>query len=144
MRSRVHSASTDDTPTRRPFTVVVCTMCTLGSPLAVLEALRETIRRCDHGVLITSACTLAIRAGAVHDHCRGVTVVVQPCSIHRAPRGPARWVGPIENHAELRAVCAWLERGRWDLPVLGSVPREGRMGPLGSAADHAQAADDEQ
>ena len=44
--------------TSRPFTVALCTSWTAGPELAVVEELRATIRRCKHGVLVTTACML--------------------------------------------------------------------------------------
>ena len=47
----------------RPFTVLVCqaTACEAGGDLGLLDALRDTIRRCTHGVLVRTGCLLGLQ-----------------------------------------------------------------------------------
>src|ERR1700704_509032 len=56
--------------TSRPFTVALYTSCTTGAELAVVEELRATIRRCKHGVLVTTACMLDPLTCAARPHSR--------------------------------------------------------------------------
>jgi len=44
--------------------------------------------------------------------------MLQPCSMQRVAQGPAAWIGAIDNVDDLRVVCAWIERGRWEHDVL--------------------------
>ena len=98
--------------TSRPFTVYLCTSCTAKPKLAVLEELRATIRRCAHGMLVTTACMLGPLACAARPH--GPIVILQPCSVERVPVGSARWIGPINDKVDIRALRGWLEQGQWD------------------------------
>jgi hypothetical protein len=82
----------------------------------VLEELRATIRRCAHGMLVTTACMLGPLACAVRPH--GPVVILQPCSVERVPIGSARWIGPINDKADIRALRDWLEQGEWDSGAL--------------------------
>jgi hypothetical protein len=50
--------TTSRTGTSRPFTVFLCTSCPAKPEFTVLEELRATIRRCPHGMLVTTACML--------------------------------------------------------------------------------------
>ena len=107
---------------RTGFTVALCQAC--GDPeLPVLQHLRETIRRCPHGVLVSSSCLL----GRLSCHTRtisgspgGAIVVVQPCSsTSREPLGHAIRVGPLRTHADLAALARWLRQSRL---TPGSLP----------------------
>ncbi|HUO39431.1 MAG TPA: hypothetical protein VMU34_17025 [Mycobacterium sp.] len=100
--------------TSRPFTVVLCTSCTAKPGLGVLEELRATVRRCGHGVLITTECMLGALACAARPHGPAAMVILQPCSVDRRPSGPAHWIGPINDTNDIRAVRDWLQRGQWD------------------------------
>ena len=71
------------------FTVYLCTSCTAEPKLAVLEELRATIRRCAHGMLVTTACMLGPLGCAARPH--GPIVILQPCSVERVPIGSASW-----------------------------------------------------
>lgn len=44
----------------------------------------------------------------------GVVTVLQPCSIDRGPDGPAHWLGPIDDTADIAIVQDWVERGEWE------------------------------
>jgi hypothetical protein len=96
--------------------VYLCTSCTAKPKLAVLEELRATIRRCAHGMLVTTACMLGPLACAARPH--GPMVILQPCSVEHVPIGPARWIGPINDKVDMRALRDWLERGEWDYRAL--------------------------
>lgn len=98
--------------TRRPFTVVCCGRCGALPELAVSEALRETVRRCDHGILVSAACLRGPLTCT--GHCPGTMIVLQPCSTDRRPTEPARWVGPINDQDDIQLVREWVEHGQWD------------------------------
>jgi hypothetical protein len=100
--------------TSRPFTVALCTSCTAGPELAVADELLTTIRRCKHGVLVTTACMLGPLTCAARPNRPGTIAIVQPCSVDRLPIGPACWIGPINDKNDVRALCDWLEQGAWD------------------------------
>lgn len=104
--------------TARPFTVALCISCPSDPDVAVLEHLRMSVRRCAHGVLVTTGCLRGTVTCAARPHGPGAVVVMQPCSVERVPDGPTHWIGPINDHDDLRAVCDWLERGEWDLYTL--------------------------
>ena len=113
----------------RPFTVVVCqaAACEAGGDPGLLDALRETIRRCPHGVLVRSGCVLGQvtcrpRWLQPHADTSGTIVIVAPCGTDRAPRGLPVRVGPLRHPDDTRALCGWLERGDWCLASLG-IPR---------------------
>lgn len=105
--------------TRRPFTLILCTACTADRTEAAMRAVRATIRRCDHGVLVTTGCMLGVKACAASG---GLTMVLQPCTIDRRPDGPARWLGSIDGAKDVRGVCRWVELGDWDTPPPGCRP----------------------
>ena len=103
-------------PTDRPFTVVVCNGCPTRAgqtPAAeILDIVGSAVRDCDHGLLISVPCLLgptlcAGRPGG------GVLAAVQPCTVDRAPAGPARLLGPIRVWADVAEFCRWLQAGRW-------------------------------
>lgn len=113
--------------TRRPFTVALCRSCTTQSELAVLEALRATIRRCDHGMLVITECMLSVLTCGARMHGPGVMVLLQPCSIDRVPSEPAHWIGPIKDNNDVGVLCEWVQRGQWDRRALPARLR-GRAG----------------
>ncbi|BDX33474.1 hypothetical protein TUM20985_40210 [Mycobacterium antarcticum] len=104
--------------TTRPFTIALCISCTSSADVAVLQDLRKSIRRCAHGVLVTTGCLRGTITCATRPHGPGTVLMLQPCSVERVPSGPTRWIGPLIDLDDLRAVCDWLERGEWDLTVL--------------------------
>jgi hypothetical protein len=106
--------------TSRPFTAAVCTSCAAGPATQLLLALRGSIRRCPHGMLVTTGCLLGEFTCAVRPSGEGAVLVLQPCSVDRTPAGPARWVGPVRHAVDARVVCDWLERGDWELDALPS------------------------
>lgn len=94
------------------FTLVVCSTCAAEGDAVVLDDLRATVRRCDHGMLVTTGCLLGAEiCSAACGH--GVTAVLQPCAFDRRPQGVAQWLGPMGDARAVRAVCRWLERGDW-------------------------------
>jgi hypothetical protein len=98
--------------TRRPFTLVACTQC--GDEVA-MDALRATVRSCEHAMLVTTGCLLG------GDTCPaagtdGMMAMLQPCTVDRTPVGPRRWFGPIAP-ADAPAVCAALASGQWNAPA---------------------------
>jgi hypothetical protein len=65
-------------------------------------------------MLVTTGCLLGELACLVRgENSAGAVLMLQPCTIDRAARGSARWIGPIRNAKDLRIVCGWLERGQW-------------------------------
>lgn len=105
-------------PERRAFTVVACTHCPTGALSGVLDELRSTVRRSGHGVLVTAPCLLGALTCAAHRPGPGVMVVVQPCTIDRAPLGAAHWIGPLVDTADVADLRHWLLRGDWDRHAL--------------------------
>lgn len=101
-------------PAETGFTAVVCQHCNTDAELPMLQSLRDTIRRCPHGVLLTSGCILghlwcrAIRSRT--PRLAGPIVLVQPCTTERRPIGPAIPVGPLRTLEDLTALGRWLER----------------------------------
>ncbi|MGW0825123.1 hypothetical protein [Streptomyces sp. NPDC002845] len=104
----------------RPFTLVVCTGCEdgegggdeggdgQGGDGRVLDVLRQAVRGCPHGVLISVGCLgrfLHCRPG------RGLYAAVQPCAADRRPDGTVVRLGPITDGADAEAVGAWLRAG---------------------------------
>jgi hypothetical protein len=104
--------------TTRPFTVALCISCPAETNVAVLEQLRKSIRRCAHGVLVTTGCLRGSVTCAARPHGPGAVLVMQPCSVERVPNGPTHWIGPIADPDDVEAVCHWLERGDLDPNVL--------------------------
>lgn len=119
--------------TDRAFTVIVCSCCAAEPGLSVLEELRGSIRRCQHGILVSAPCLLGKLTCAARTDGSGTMVLLQPCSTDRSPVGPPRWVGPITNPADAEAVRAWLERGDWNV---GTLPQRLRspLNSLGAAS----------
>jgi hypothetical protein len=104
--------------TDRPFTVIVCSCCATEPGLSVLQELGETIRRCQHGILVSAPCLLGKLTCAVRTDRPGTLVLFQPCSKDRSPVGLPRWIGPISNPTDVEALRAWLERGDWNVDSL--------------------------
>ncbi|TFV59422.1 hypothetical protein E4P42_08405 [Mycobacterium sp. PS03-16] len=104
--------------TRRGFTAVVCSSCPASAHLAVLDALRAVVRESALGVLVTSRCLAGRFACATGLHGRGTMVIVQPCTAERRPIGPAHWIGPLTDPADVTTVRDWLRAGAWDPDAL--------------------------
>ncbi|MDI2030315.1 hypothetical protein QFW96_16920 [Saccharopolyspora sp. TS4A08] len=90
------------------FTAVVCDDC--REQLPVLDALRESVSRTPHGVLVSAPCQLGslwcrTRAQTSGD---GTVVLVQPCDLKRRPTGPVIPVGPLRDRADLAALTGWM------------------------------------
>lgn len=119
------------------FTAVVCNACTTTEPgLSVLDALRVAVRRCAHGMLISSGCLLDQVSCAGRTD--GVMVLVQPCAADRTPAGPAVLFGPIDNAEAAAHLREWLVRGQWAVPPPGRWPATGNMGKLRVAVVHGK------
>jgi hypothetical protein len=101
-------------PPETAFTAVLCQFCNTDTELPVLQSLRDTIRRCPHGILLTSGCVVgrlwcrSIRTRT--PRLAGPIVLVQPCTKARQPVGPAIPVGPLRTIEDLTALGNWLER----------------------------------
>jgi hypothetical protein len=104
--------------TDRAFTIIVCSCCAAEPGLSVLQELGESIRRCQHGILVSAQCLLGKLTCATPTGRPGTLVLFQPCSKNRSPIGLPRWIGPISNPTDVEAVRAWLERGDWDIATL--------------------------
>jgi hypothetical protein len=109
-----------NTATNRAFALVVCTGCTAGHGISVLDELRATIRSCPNGVLVAAGCMLGPLTCAARPDRRGVLVLLQPCSTDRTPIGSATWVGPINDRFDAAAVADWVHNGDWRL---GALPK---------------------
>lgn len=98
-------------------TVVYCAGAACSrSDLAIRERLREMIRHCDHGVLVSAPCLLGAVGCPAGLGARGDgLVLVQPCDVEdRRASGPAVLVGPVRCAADLDALCTWLREGTWN------------------------------
>lgn len=101
--------------TSEPFTVALCTSCASSDSQSVLiRTLRNVVRRCPHGVLVSTRCLLGEFTCATRRAYFGPVLVLQPCSAERAPSAAAIWVGPIGTEADARDACDWIAAGRWD------------------------------
>ncbi|WP_122440442.1 hypothetical protein [Mycobacterium attenuatum] len=107
-------------PTDRAFTAVVCGGCGTeqgDSPAeTVVAALRDVVRQCPLGVLVTVPCMFG-------DPCpawlaEGVFVALQPCTIDREPTCSAHLVGPIRDPEDIAQLSAWVRAGRWNAGLL--------------------------
>ncbi len=112
-------------PTRQPFTVVLCTQCTNDSQSGLVPMLRAAVRACPHGMLVTTGCLLGQLNCAARPGLGGVMLVLQPCTRARTPVGPAQWVGPIDDAADVDSVCDWIGQGNWDDAALPDHLRAG-------------------
>jgi hypothetical protein len=107
----------------QPFNAVVCLSgpC-VGSGQRLLQRLRTVIRRCPHGVLISTGCLLHTSCcRTAPDHDSGAYLLVQPCDLDRQPRGIAIVIGPVLTNADAAAVAEWLADG--DLDAAHLEPR---------------------
>jgi hypothetical protein len=87
------------------FIAVSCEKCALS-----LDALRETVRGCPHGVLVRAGCLLGRTYCASAQRSGGEVVMVQPCGEDHQPYGSATLLGPLER-ADVAIVCDWLLDG---------------------------------
>ncbi|WP_319448857.1 MULTISPECIES: hypothetical protein [unclassified Mycobacterium] len=86
----------------------------------LLERVRATVRRCDHGMLVLAECLLGKLACTSHRSAAGPVLILQPCAVDRRAAGPALWIGPITSDSDVVQVCGWIETGRW---CLDNLPR---------------------
>jgi hypothetical protein len=99
--------------TSDPFTVAICGSCAPAPAAQLLQMLRASIRRCPHGMLVTTGCLLGHLTCATRPSHQGALLLLQPCSTQRIPTGPAHWMGPVDDADDGRALCDWLEHGNW-------------------------------
>lgn len=108
-------------PTGRAFTVVVCSGCGTrpdgSSAEAVLDALRDVIRQCPLGVLVTVPCLFGAPFCSAWP-AEGVATALQPCTTDREPTCCAHLVGPIRDPEDIALLSAWVQEGRWDVGLL--------------------------
>ncbi|WKG02927.1 hypothetical protein [Mycolicibacterium sp. HK-90] len=101
--------------TAEPFTVALCMHCSSSGPGPLLtRLLRNVVRRCPHGVLVSTQCLLGEFTCATRRTALRPVLVVQPCSADRIPSAPAIWIGPIVTDADAHDACSWVAAGRWD------------------------------
>lgn len=129
-----------DAPTG--FTAIYCgaNCCpsTAGGP-DVVPRLRETVRRCPHGVLVRGECVLGLLASGgwpVGGTCRqdggaGAFVIIQPCRADRKALGAASVAGPLHEDSDIEDLCHWLVDG---LPTRTPLPEHLR--PTVVAGNH--------
>ncbi|HZC89588.1 MAG TPA: hypothetical protein VE400_02765 [Mycobacterium sp.] len=84
----------------------------------LMNLLGNVIRRCPHGMLVTTECLLGQITCATRPAREGAMLLLQPCSIDRTPSAPVQWLGPITDLADARLICAWIGRGEWDFREL--------------------------
>jgi hypothetical protein len=111
-------------PSPPPFTLIACAGCAPSAAPGVLERLRQVVRDCPRGLLVSTGC---LGAGGLW--CRpkhGLYAVVQPCTVERAPCAPAIHLGPLTTAADADAVGEWLLAG---LPEHGGLPSRLRASP---------------
>jgi hypothetical protein len=99
--------------TRRPFTVAICTACDTGVAHHLLPRLREVVRNCPHGMLVSTQCLLGALTCATRPE-RGMMMLLQACNPERVPTAAIQWIGPVSTPADADAACAWISAGLWD------------------------------
>lgn len=109
--------------TGRPFTVAVCTPCISAADAQLLQVLRESIRRCPHGVLVSTECLLGQVMCATRPANRGAILLLQPCSVDRIPTSAAHWIGPINSMTDMYVACDWISAGSWEHQALPCILR---------------------
>ncbi|KIF04625.1 hypothetical protein PL81_17730 [Streptomyces sp. RSD-27] len=107
----------------RPFTLVVCVNCQNPASDQVIDRLRQAVRDCPHGVMVSTGCLGGLL------RCRrtaGLHAAVQPCTRDRKPHGVAVSLGPIADEADAETVAVWLRAG---MPDDGTLPSRLRPAP---------------
>jgi hypothetical protein len=95
--------------TEAGFTAILCGDCRDGRELPVLDALREAVGRCPHGVLVSAPCQLGdLWCRDRPEASDGKIVLVQPCDTERRPTGAVIPVGPIRSREDLASVATWM------------------------------------
>lgn len=138
MARRANSRNGATRSRSRPFTLAVCrTGCDGTQAAAVMEHLRQAVRSCPHGVLITTGCLRGILRcdahGPYRSSVRGLFALVQPCDSRRRPNGRPTRVGPLADVADATVVSGWLRAG---LPDDGSLPERLLAAPSPQAVAH--------
>jgi len=95
------------------LTAIICDSCEDNGERPLLAALKETIRRLPHAVLVRTRCPFS----QVWCHTRktsaprgaGQVVLVQRCTEARRPLGPAILVGPVATAEDVTVLTRWLE-----------------------------------
>ncbi|MFF3861474.1 hypothetical protein [Streptomyces sp. NPDC002209] len=103
----------------RPFTLVVCANCQSPASGQVIDRLRQVVRDCPHGVMVSTGCLGSLL------RCRrtaGLHAVVQPCTPDRKPHGVVVRLGPMADEADAETVAVWLRAGMPDDDTLPSRP----------------------
>jgi hypothetical protein len=107
----------------RAFIIVVYDDGAESNSFSVVDALRPTIRRSRHGMMIIGDPNGTAFACALF----------QECSKDRVPAGPARWIGPINSEDDAEALRGWIEDGIWEDYALPIHLRCSRTGIIGSS-----------
>ena len=125
--NRVQGATlkSDQKYTNRPFTVAVCRICPASAAEVVMPKLQDVVRHCPHAVLMVTHCLLGPISCAGRDSGDGVTVLLQPCDLRRAPVSAGQWIGPIRTEADAMVVADWIAEGAWDGSALPTTMRLG-------------------
>jgi hypothetical protein len=100
----------------RAFTIVVCDDGAGTNSFSVADALRVTIRRSAHGMMIIGDST-----GAPF-----TSLLFQQCSKDRVSTAPTLWIGPVDGESDAEVVSAWIEGGIWDADLLPARLRSPR------------------
>ncbi|MDA3630845.1 hypothetical protein OU415_35845 [Saccharopolyspora sp. WRP15-2] len=95
------------------LTAIICDSCEDNGERPLLAALKETIRRLPHAVLVRTPCPFS----QMWCHTRkisasrgaGQVVLVQRCTDTRRPLGPVIVVGPVETADDVALLTRWLE-----------------------------------
>ncbi|MFE9687296.1 hypothetical protein [Streptomyces sp. NPDC006285] len=90
----------------RPSTLVVCGACGNAGLEDVMTTLRQAVRACPHGVMVSTACLgRFLRCGRK----RVLYAAVQPCTGDNG--GAVAALGPLVDEADAETVAAWLKAG---------------------------------
>lgn len=108
---------------RQGFTLVVCSGCGTApdglAPRDVLATLRDAVRQCPHGMLVSVPCLFG-GPGCADRPFAGPIAALQPCATDRTPLGGVRIVGPIRDLGDTTVLRAWVQAGRWNPGLLPS------------------------
>jgi hypothetical protein len=90
--------------TSHPFTVAICTSCAAEPAERLLQMLRASIRRCPHGMLVTTGCLLGHLTCATRPSHQGALLLLQPCSTQQLRQTEHAKLRPHDVTSLVRAV----------------------------------------